>query len=209
MSRSNAPCRHLLAALATAFLTAHAASAPGNPSAADAVPDPVALGRSVASFCANCHGAAGISKYPDVPNLAGQNPAYLLRQVDAFASGKRQSEFMNGLMKVLSSAERQGLAAYYATLNVVPTNTHPGPGVAEGARAFAKICARCHGDDALGDDEHPRLAGQQAEYLRINMQRYYRPTKVRFYAPMTAAMSQLGQDNMEAVVQYLSSLNTH
>ncbi len=144
-----------------------------------------------------------------MPNLAGQNAGYLLRQVDAFASGKRQSEFMNGLMKLLSPREREGLARYYASLNVVPSAAKSVTGGAAGAASFARICARCHGDDALGDERHPRLAGQQPEYLRLNMQRYYTPTKVRFYAPMTAAMMQLGRDNMEVVVQYLSSLDTN
>ena len=169
----------------------------------------VETGRSVASFCANCHGAAGISKYPDVPNLAGQNPGYLLRQVEAFASGQRKSEFMNGLMKLLSPRERAGIANYYASLNVVPSMPKPASGVAGGAARFEQICARCHGDDALGDEKHPRLAGQKPEYLRINMERYYTPTKVRFYAPMTAAMTRLGRDNMEDMIQYLSSLDTN
>ena len=36
-------------------------------------------GRRVAgSVCANCHGEGGNSVLPDVPNLAGQNQAYLL-----------------------------------------------------------------------------------------------------------------------------------
>ena len=41
------------------------------------------------------------------------------------------------------------------------------------------------------------------------MERYYTPTKVRFYAPMTAAMTRLGRDNMEDMIQYLSSLDTN
>ena len=45
--------------------------------------------RKVAAFCANCHGEGGNSVKPDVPNLAGQNTAYLLDQVRQFSDGRR------------------------------------------------------------------------------------------------------------------------
>ena len=56
------------------------------------------LGSKVASFCANCHGDSGNSVKPDIPNLAGQNPAYLIEQVRQFSTGERRYEFMEGLL---------------------------------------------------------------------------------------------------------------
>ncbi|MDP3440591.1 MAG: c-type cytochrome, partial [Azonexus sp.] len=47
----------------------------------------VEAGKKTAFFCANCHGEDGVSKTPEVPNLAGQNPGYLLEQIRKFAAG--------------------------------------------------------------------------------------------------------------------------
>ena len=162
-------------------------------------------GRKAAFFCANCHGDNGISKYPDVPNLAGQNPVYLRNQIEAFASGKRKNDFMQGLVKVLDERSRQAIVHFYASANVTPT-VAPGPLAQRGAVLFAQNCARCHQADARGAESFPRLAGQQQDYLRINLKRYLTQSGERLYTPMTAAVTMLGEDNFEAVTQYLTSL---
>jgi cytochrome c553 len=164
-----------------------------------------AEGRKSSFFCANCHGESGMSRYPEVPNLAGQHPDYLLRQIDAFLSGKRKDEFMEGLMKVLSDRDKAAIALFYAASPVQPVST-PGPRAREGEAYFAKLCARCHREDARGGDTFPRLAGQQREYIRISLTRYLTQSGERFYAPMTAAVTQLGKGNIDAVADYLSGL---
>jgi cytochrome c553 len=70
----------------------------------------VKTGQKVAAFCANCHGDGGNSGKPEVPNLAGQNPAYLLEQSRLFAEGRRRDAFMEGLFKALSVDEKVGVA---------------------------------------------------------------------------------------------------
>ncbi len=162
-------------------------------------------GRKAAFFCANCHGDNGISKYPDVPNLAGQNPVYLRNQIDAFATGKRKNEFMQGLVKMLDERSRQAITHFYASTPVTPMIA-PGPLAERGAALYAKNCARCHQADARGAEGFPRLAGQQQDYLRINLKRYLTQSGERLYTPMTAAVTMLGQENFEAVTQYLASL---
>lgn len=42
-------------------------------------------GRNRALLCSYCHGDDGNSVKPEVPNLAGQNPVYLLDQIGKFA----------------------------------------------------------------------------------------------------------------------------
>lgn len=162
-------------------------------------------GRKAASFCANCHGDSGNSKLGEVPNLAGQHPAYVLNQVEAFATGKRKDPFMEGLMRALSEREKAGVSLFYAQQAVTPARAQAGAAAARGAELYAKHCARCHQDDARGAETFPRLAGQQPEYLRISLKRYLKQTGERFYAPMTAAVMQLGENNIEAVVAYLAS----
>lgn len=163
-------------------------------------------GRKAAFFCANCHGDAGHSKYPEVPNLAGQHPAYVLTQIDAFLSGKRKDPFMQGLMKVLSDRDKAGIALFYATAPTQPALAAAGPRATEGAGHFQRLCARCHQADARGGETFPRLAGQQPEYIRRTLKRYLTLSGERFYGPMTAAVMQLEDKNIEAVVDYLSSL---
>ncbi|MBS0345358.1 MAG: c-type cytochrome [Proteobacteria bacterium] len=163
-------------------------------------------GRKASFFCANCHGETGLSKYTEVPNLAGQHPAYVLNQIDAFLTGKRKDPFMQGLMKVLKDEEKASIAVFYAAQPVVPAVSMGGPRAAEGRALFDRNCARCHGAEAKGAETFPRLAGQQAEYLRRSLTRYLTMSGERIYPPMTAAVTGLGEQNIEAVVQYLSAL---
>ena len=82
-----------------------------NPSQAE---DLFKIGRKVAAVCANCHGEGGNSVLPSVPNLAGQNPAYLLEQVRQFADGRRRYEFMEGMIRAMSNDEKIGSVLFYS-----------------------------------------------------------------------------------------------
>ncbi len=157
-------------------------------------------GRKAAFFCANCHGERGVSRYGEVPNLAGQHPAYILSQIEAFLTGTRRDDFMQGLMKVLSERDKLSIALYYASSPPPQMTADAGAG----AGLYEKHCALCHQPDAGGAETFPRLAGQQAEYLRISLRRYLTQSGERFSAPMTAAVTQLGEKNINAVVNYLA-----
>lgn len=163
-------------------------------------------GRKAAFFCFNCHGDSGNSRIPQVPNLAGQHPVYILDQIGYFLSGKRQDAFMQGLMKVLSEREKAAVALYFSNASGQPAVPTPGARAEEGKQAYAKFCARCHLDNADGGESFPRLAGQQPDYLRNSLTRYLTMSGERFYPPMTNAVSQLGEKNIDAIVDYLSSL---
>lgn len=166
----------------------------------------IEAGRKVAQFCTNCHGEQAGSRYAELPNLAGQHPLFLLNQFDQFRSGRRIDTFMQGLVKALSPEEKANVVMYYTNLPAPPALATPGPRAAEGAQLFARNCARCHGPDARGGENFPRLAGQQPEYLRSSLRRYLKGGPERIYPPMTAAVMGLGEQNIEAVVSHLSSL---
>ena len=73
--------------------------------------------RGIAS-CASCHGADGRGNAGNPP-LAGQSAAYLARQLDDWASGKRYGDAdgtMTAISRALSPADRQAVAAYAAGL---------------------------------------------------------------------------------------------
>lgn len=164
-------------------------------------------GHKASFFCANCHGADGHSKFPEVPNLAGQQPVYLAAQIDAFASGERRNDFMQGLIKVIDAQDRAAIALYFSRQPARPSRTEPGEGAPQGRAAFQQLCATCHGDAALGRERFPRLAGQQPEYLRNTLTRFLTRSGERVFAPMSEAVGKLGAERIDAVVDYLSALN--
>lgn len=163
-------------------------------------------GKAATFFCANCHGEYGTSQIPMVPNLAGQNPIYVLSQIEAFLNGTRKNAFMEGLMKMLSERDKAAIAMFYTDARPVPAAEIAGPRAAEGAAHYAELCARCHQPDAHGTESYPRLAGQRMDYLQISLKRYLTMSGERIHPAMTGAVRQLGEKNIEAVVQYLSSL---
>ena len=173
--------------------------------------DPVALraavdsGKSVTFFCANCHGETGISKLPEVPNLAGQNPAYLLEQIRKFGSGERKDQFMQGLIKVLKDEERVQAALFYSH-TVVPPSKADAAQVARGKELFTKLCVRCHGPQARGDELYPRLAGQKLPYLQTSITRYRDGTGIRNNQLMAIATAFLKNEDIVAVANYLTQL---
>ncbi|MBS1131497.1 MAG: Cytochrome c, class [Proteobacteria bacterium] len=173
--------------------------------------DPAALkaaveaGKKATFFCANCHGEDGVSKTPEVPNLAGQNPAYLLEQIRKFGSGERKDQFMQGLIKVLKDEERVQVALYYASVTVPPSAADSAK-VPHGKELFTKLCVRCHGEQARGNELFPRLAGQKLPYLQTTIARYRDGTGIRNNQLMSIATSTLKNDDIAAVANYLTQL---
>ncbi|HJW25461.1 MAG TPA: cytochrome c [Rhodocyclaceae bacterium] len=99
--RFKTACPWLLAA--ALGLAAPLAAAGGDPDAA----------LSKLGGCVACHGADGIGKAPQYPNLQGQKATYLEKQLRAFRSGERKDSNMIPLARPLSDADIANLAAYF------------------------------------------------------------------------------------------------
>jgi cytochrome c553 len=76
----------------------------------------IEAGKAKAATCAGCHGPAGISNNPLWPNLAGQQPGYLTKQMKAFRDGTRNDPMMSPMAKPLTDADIDNLSAYYNSL---------------------------------------------------------------------------------------------
>jgi cytochrome c553 len=135
------------------------------PGAADAV----GRGATLALNCTMCHGAQGISA-SDSPNLAGQYPEVVIKQLRDYRSGKRPSSIMAALAAGLSDRDIADLAAYFAYLPKARTSpttydqTLPAlVRVGDPLRNIAP-CISCHGsvDQKLGT---PWLEGMPRDYL--------------------------------------------
>jgi cytochrome c553 len=133
----------------------------------------IGRGATLALRCTMCHGARGLSP-AETPNLAGQYPVAIYKQLLDFKMGARVSAVMTPLVADLSDADMRDLAAYYAYLPRVygdkATEGEPPRIVADGApmRSIAP-CGACHGDLA-NKPGAPWLEGQPAIYLHTQLQ---------------------------------------
>ena len=71
-----------------------------------------AAGKAKATACAACHTAVGNS---DTPHLAGQRETYIIKQLKAFKAGDRKHPVMNAMAGVLSDADFENVAAFWAS----------------------------------------------------------------------------------------------
>lgn len=164
------------------------------------------LGRSVAAVCANCHGEGGNSAKPDIPNLAGQNPSYLLEQIRKFGIGLRRNEFMEGMIKAMSADEKVGMVLFYSSQKVHVNSAQAEPGLLEsGRKIYTEVCWRCHALDGRGNDKIARIAGQQVPYLVSTIKRYRTGTG-RIDPLMMANTRTLSDTDVQAVATYISRM---
>jgi cytochrome c553 len=99
-----------LLAGATMAAVSQSAAAQGTPGSAEA-------GKAKLAMCIGCHGIQGYkTAYPDVyhvPKIYGQQPAYIVKALQAYKSGERSHPSMRGIARSLTDADMADLAAYY------------------------------------------------------------------------------------------------
>ncbi len=164
--------------------------------------------------CFICHGANGESSSPAFPRLAGQNAAYVARQLGDYQSGKRKSGTMQPMVEGLSAADMQALGAWFekqapqAHAVADPELADVGRFVYRRGNPFSGVaaCATCHGPDAQGTATLPRLAGQHAQYTENQIKQFNRRERTNDNAVMHGIASQLSELETKAVAAYLSGL---
>jgi len=98
------------AALLALAATAHAqAEVKGDPQRA----------KNKISMCSGCHGIPDYrTAYPEVyyvPMIAGQNPGYIVKALEAYKAGERTHPSMRAIAGSLSAQDMADLAVYYGT----------------------------------------------------------------------------------------------
>jgi cytochrome c553 len=77
-----------------------------------------AAGAKKTAMCVGCHGIDGYkTAFPEVysvPKIGGQNPAYIVKALQAYKAGERNHPSMRGIAATLSDADIADLAAYYS-----------------------------------------------------------------------------------------------
>jgi cytochrome c553 len=167
----------------------------------------LATGKKVATVCANCHGPGGVSSAPDIPNLAGQHPSFLLTQIHKFAVGTRRNEFMEGMIKALNTDEKVGMTLYYSAQQPTPKPPTNPELAMRGQTLYQKNCFRCHGQDGRGSEQFARIASQQPGYLKIALTHYRNGDGVRMDPLMAANTKLLSDTDIDAITTYVASLH--
>jgi cytochrome c553 len=129
-------------------------------------------GATLALRCTMCHGAVGLS-LANAPNLAGQYPVAIYKQLVDFKTGARGSAVMGPLVSDLTDTDMRDLAAYYAYLPRVSDHDAASAGpprIVESGDPMRSIapCGACHGtvDSKAGA---AWLCGQPAAYLHAQL----------------------------------------
>lgn len=82
--------------------------------AVNALAADVAAGEKKAAVCFACHGKDGHAPMKNYPNLAGQNPEYLVAAMKGYREGTRADPVMAPMAKALTDADMENIAAYFA-----------------------------------------------------------------------------------------------
>ena len=165
------------------------------------------------SNCFICHGMSGESTSEVFPRLAGQNAEYVASQLAAFASGQRPSTAMADIARRLTPDEMLGLGRLYQQMEP-PRESARDPALAavghfihQHGNRFSGVpaCASCHGADARGRSNLPRLANQFPGYLLAQLQKYKERARTDENQVMHMIASRMTELEMVAVAEYLSS----
>ncbi len=166
----------------------------------------------VAKGCIACHGADGRKAIAGTPHLAGQNAAYLLRQMTEIADGVRSSPPVGPMKPVIAKTtpeERKLLADWLAAQPPAEVVAGDAAKAEQGALLFEDSgCIGCHGADGTKPlADYPFLAGQRKDYIATQIKAIrdeVRSTKrVRL---MVANVRQFKDAEAEQLAEFLSQV---
>jgi cytochrome c553 len=175
-------------------------------------------------YCKTCHGpqGEGVHAFYLAPRLAGQQVDYLKNQFHGIAHGTRDTPpakmFMVPVIKSVPSSMQAAIAKYFNGLDPRPAADGPRNLVAQGKKIFEEgvpddnipACAVCHGQDAKGQDQIPRLAGQFYSYTVAQLAGWKKGLRAKDPVnkgddnTMVPIAASLNQKQIQAVAAFLS-----
>jgi len=215
----------LIAAGAAAAQTPEGQAQPPEKAAAEKAPSGVILGdakagEGKAATCAACHGMDGNSSDKTYPKLAGQNEAYVVRQLGLMKGQKRTNPVMMPFIGNLSDQDLHDLGAFYASKTSLAGVADDkllarGQALYRGGDAALGVpaCMACHGPDGRGmaGAGYPQLAGQWADYIQTKLKDFKAGTawgddtnaKI-----MPEIARHLGDNDIAALASYVEGLHS-
>jgi cytochrome c553 len=125
-----------------------------------------------------------------------------------FRVGNRKNAVMSPMAAPLSNPDINELGSYFSAQSPAAPGKTLAADAATAARGLAEKlnCVQCHGPELKGQQHIPRLAGQQAEYLRAQLVGFKAGTRFDMDGNMTAAAQALTPADIETLASYLSAL---
>jgi cytochrome c553 len=165
--------------------------------------------------CTWCHGGSAQGFTP-APRLAGQRPQYLENQLVGFRTHARDNplskQYMWGAVASLNAQAARDLAVYFSTLPPKAANDGDTELVAAGKAIYQEgmpdsnivACVVCHGPNAEGVAQIPRLGGLAYSYLKRTLEQWGQGYHAASGPPMPDIASKLSASQIEALASYLS-----
>jgi cytochrome c553 len=156
--------------------------------------------------CESCHGPAGNAQVAQFPSLAGQPKVFIEHQLVMMREGLRDVPAMKEVMAGITDAQIVALANHYAALPSVPANAPVDPHKYRAGEETARkmLCGTCHLADYAGQNQVPRLAGQNEEYLFQSMKQLRDNPGPGRDTIMAAALHGLSDADLANVAHYLA-----
>jgi cytochrome c553 len=161
-----------------------------------------------AAICAACHGEGGRSTIPANPILAGQTSRYLYLQLRDFQEGRRSDPQMDPIVKDLTRDELRELADWFSKQKPPQQNFKVDPAKARlgKAKADETLCTMCHLGGFAGQNEIPRAAGQNYDYVVKQLRDFKARRRTNDAGNMTSVSNTLSDADIENLAHYLVGL---
>ena len=175
-------------------------------------------GKTKAAACGGCHGMDGNSMIPAYPKLAGQNEAYIVKQIHDFkANSTRQNAIMLGMVAALSDEDAADIGAYYQSQKLASAATFDESKLAAGREIYkggnlqtgVPACQACHGPNGAGTAGigYPQLGGQYVDYTLAQLKAFKEGARSNDDKMlMRSIVEKMSEEDMVAVANYIASL---
>ena len=162
-----------------------------------------------AGACIGCHGPNGNSTMPGIPSLAAQNSRYIYMQLRDFQEGRRHNDMMTPMTAGLSKDDMREIADYYSKQKLSSKGFKADAAKAKlgQAKADETLCAMCHLGEFVGQNEIPKVAGQNFDYVVKTLKDFKAKTRTNDAGNMTSVASTLSEEDIENLGHYISGLN--
>lgn len=161
-----------------------------------------------AQACTACHGPNGNSTQPLYPILAGQTARYIYLQLRDFQEGRRSDPQMSPMAAGLSRDEMRAIADWFSKQKPQPQPFKVDPAKAKlgKAKADETLCTMCHLGGFAGQNEIPRVAGQNYAYVVKQLTDFKARKRTNDAGNMTSVASTLSDADIDNLAQYLAGL---
>lgn len=168
----------------------------------------IEAGRTKAQACAACHGSDGNAPAGNFPNLAGQTWRYIYLQLKDFKEGRRTDPLMSPMAAALSREDMIDIANFYAAQTARPSSYKADADKSRLGKAKADevLCTMCHLGGFSGQNEIPRVAGQQYDYIVKQMKDFKSRARTNDAGNMTSVARTLSDTDIENLAHYITSL---